>query len=360
MAANIFGERFFGRRQPAWHRIGTVMDADLTVSEAMNKVDIGFEIFTTPTYVYIDGQGYVTTESLGSTENGRKTSEYNAIMREPTIDDPQHRVLSVVGGQWTPVQTRELAQYLDPISEKYPVETLGALGYGEKIFITLDAGTQTIAGEEHHLYYLITDHRDGTGALTIAFTPVRVVCQNTLTTGLNAAKVSTSLKHNKQIKEDTRWWINIMNDMLRSQDQVVAQLDSLSHFTLNDGDANKILKVAYPEPSRPRKLNLTKGITADDVSKDTWLTILNDTKDMQEKYEKLKESKDKIRDAALERFHVFNDAQPQLANTPWAIWQAIVETEDYRKGWQNTSSALFGERAAIKARAFKSALALCQ
>ena len=40
MAANIFGERFFGRRQPAWHRIGTVMNTDATVSEAMKYVDV--------------------------------------------------------------------------------------------------------------------------------------------------------------------------------------------------------------------------------------------------------------------------------------------------------------------------------
>ena len=122
-----------------------------------------------------------------------------------------------------------------------------------------------------------------------------------------------------------------------------------------------VLKVSYPEPSRPRKLSLTKDITPDDVSKDTWLTILNDTKDMQMKFEKKKENQDKIRSAALTRFHVFNDEQPQLANTPWALWQAIVETEDYRKGWEvrNTSSALFGVRAATKARAFKSVSALC-
>ena len=359
MAASIFGERFFGRRQPAWHGLGTVMNEDLTVSQAMQHVDLGFEIYTTPTYIYVEEetqQGvtvgkYVTTESLGS--------EHNAIVREPTLDDPQHRVLSVVGGQWTPIQTKELASYLDPIAEKYPVETLGAIGHGEKIFITLDAGEKTIAGEHHHLYYLITDHRDGTGALTIAFTPVRVVCQNTLTTGLSSAKVSTALKHNKQIKADTQWWIRIMNNMLTSQDQVVAQLERLAHFQLAAGDVGRVLQTAYPEPSRPRKLNLTKDITPDDVSKDTWLTILNDTKDMQTKFEKLKENKDKIRNAALTRFQVFNDEQPKLANTPWALWQAVVETEDYRKGWRDTSSALFGDRAATKARAFKSVSALC-
>ena len=81
---------------------------------------------------------------------------------------------------------------LDPISEKFPVETVGAIGQGEKIFVSLDAGGSKIAGEDHELYWLITDHRDGTGAMTMAFTPVRVVCQITLITGLRNSKVSVN------------------------------------------------------------------------------------------------------------------------------------------------------------------------
>ena len=76
----------------------------------------------------------------------------------------------------------------------------------EEIGLPFKCGEAAIAGEHHKLYYLITDHRDGLGALTIAFTPVRVVCQNTLTTGLNQAKVSVSLSHNKMIKADTQWY----------------------------------------------------------------------------------------------------------------------------------------------------------
>ena len=162
MAASIFGERFYGRRTPAWHGLGVVMDQDCTVSEAMKYVDVDFEILTVPTMAQLPDGSIIDTSN-------------KAIVREPTNDDPEYRVLSVVGGDWTPIQMRDLANFLDPISEKFPVETLGALGHGEKVFLTLDAGDSEIAGEHHKLYYLITDHRDGGGALTIAFTPVRVV-----------------------------------------------------------------------------------------------------------------------------------------------------------------------------------------
>ena len=94
--------------------------------------------------------------------------------------------------------------------------------------------------------------------------------------------------------------------------------------------------------------------------RDTWLTILNDTKHLREEYDKRVERVEKIRAGALERFHVFNDEYPRLANTPWAMWQAVVETEDYRRGHADSATALFGQRANTKARAFKTALECCR
>ena len=67
-----------------------------------------------------------------------------------------------------------------------------------------------------------------------------------------------------------------------------------------------------------------------------------------------------LRDGAIQRFHAFNDQFTRLADTPYAIYQAIVETEDYRRGVNNSATAVFGQRADTKARAFKSALELCK
>ena len=347
MAASIFGERFYGRRTPAWHKLGVVMDQDCTVSEAMKYVDVDFKILTVPTMAQLPDGSSITTNS-------------NAVVREPTNDDPEYRILSIVGKEWTPIQMRDLATFLDPISEQYPVETLGALGHGEKVFLTLDAGETEIAGEHHKLYYLITDHRDGSGALTIAFTPVRVVCQNTLTTGLTSAKVSVSLTHNKMIKADTQWYISIFNSMLTAQGEVIAQMNRLSEFTLAKGELQNMLEVAYPNPSVPRRIKLSNGITADDVPVNTWMKIQNDTKHLREQYDRSKELNEMRKDGAMGRFHAFNDEFPKVANTPWAIWQAIVETEDYRKGQESSATSIFGARAATKARTFKAALALCK
>tara|TARA_Y100000004_G_scaffold66697_1_gene74727 strand:- start:2094 stop:3125 length:1032 start_codon:yes stop_codon:yes gene_type:complete len=342
MVASLFGDRFAGR-QPAWHRLGEVFPEGekVTASDGMRRADILFGIDKEPTY----------------TKSGLETGQY-AVVREPTSDDPERRVLASVGKEWTAIQAKDLGKMLDPISEKFPVETVGAIGNGEKIFLSMDAGASTIAGEDHELYWLVTDHRDGTGALSIAFTPVRVVCQNTLITGLRSAKVSVSLKHNKSIQTDASFYLDIFNQMAKTQENVVNAMNSMTKSTLNERQVQSVMTSAYPTASKPTRLKLSANITADDVPSNVWQRILNDKKEQKEEWEKRQSRVDKVKDGAMERLDVFNQEFPNLANTPWAVYNAIVETEDYRRGHDKSGTALFGGRAEAKARAFNKALDL--
>ena len=89
------------------------------------------------------------------------------------------------------------------------------------------------------------------------------------------------------------------------------------------------------------------------------MSILNDKKYAQDEFEKRRNRVQNIRKGAWERFQFFNDKNPALANTPWAAWQAVVETEDFRRGKSNSATAIFGQRAEAKSRAFNTALKLC-
>lgn len=348
MPANIFGERFYGHRQPAWHGIGTVMDENITATESMKVANIGFPVNKRPMWAELEDGTLLKTNSF-------------AVVREPTFDDPEHRILSTVGKDWTPIQAWELAKMLDPISEKYPVETVGALGNGEKVFFTLDAGGTKIAGEDHQLYYLVADHRDGGGALSIAFTPVRVVCQNTLTIGLSSAKVSVSLSHHSTIKADAEWYTGLFGQMMNAKETVTAVMNTLAEVSVKKDDIDRIIKSAYKDASQPRKLKLSNGIKPDDVPASVWSTLLNDKKEWEREWEKRQDRVESLRKGATERFEVFNDEFPNLAYTPWAGWQAVVETEDYRKGHSDAlSSAVFGDRAETKGRAFSTALEIAK
>ena len=349
MPANIFGDRFLAKREPAWHKLGETFEDPISMTQAVMRTGIDFHISKHPVTVQIDkgdeGIDLVPTKNF-------------AVVREPVEDDNQYRVLSIVGREWTPIQAMDLARMLDPITEKYPVETIGALGYGEKIFMTLDAGESKICGEDHHLYFLVSDHRDGGGALQIAFTPVRVVCQNTLTAGLQNAKINVRLTHTRNIESDTEWYIGLFNQMDSAREEAVAVMNTLSTTTITKDEAETVVKSAYPDASEPRRLTLAKDITPDQISGGVWAKLLSEKKDLVEEYDKRVERVESIRKIARERYDVFNDEFTDLAKTPWAIWQAIVETEDYRKGHTDSSTSVFGTRAEAKIRAFNKAKSL--
>jgi len=345
MPASIFGDRFLGRREPAWHRLGEVFDEPLTMSQAIKRAKIDFDIKKYPSYAYVeDDKGEVDLIPTGGF----------AVIREPTDDDPEHRILANVGKEWTAIPVQSLATMLDPLTEQYPVETVGAIGYGETIFMTLDAGESKIAGEDHRLFYLITDRRTGTGSLQFVFTPVRVVCQNTLMSGLSSAKVNVRLNHTKDIEKDAEWYMSIFHKMLDVKETVIPIFDSLATVNITDEEIAQVLYKAYPEASRPRRLVLANGISQSDVSKDVWTRLQGDKVSLMEEWEQRQDRVKRLRMGARERFDVFNEEYPNLANTPWAVWQAVVETEDYRKG-HSDSTAIFGQRADIKARAFAQA-----
>ena len=354
MPASIYGDKFASFREPAWHGLGKVFTERLTVSEAIELADIGFEIHKVPMYARVPvGDGFQNIE----------TSSF-AVLREPTKDDPEWQYLTSVGKQWTPIQVSDLARMLDPLSQKLidegnsGVETVGAIGRGEKVFITLDAGNSKIAGEDHNLFYLITDHRDGKGSLSIAFTPVRVVCQNTLTLGLRESKLRVAIQHRKTIVEDAEWYTNIFNLMARAKEDSIERLNVLSTVKIDEAEAKKVIEDSYPLPSMPSRFRYAKGVTPDDLPDTSAFVakLLRDKEHWQNKHAQATEAIQKHKDMAFERYDIFNQEFPNVSETPWAIYNAIVETEDYRKGKEanrgRQTATLFGTRATTKERAF--------
>lgn len=348
MAHEIFGDRFIGKREPAWHGIGEVFEDNLTATEAVSKAKLDFKIKKLQNRVLVDEDTYVMAPSY-------------SVVREPTDDDPQHRILGNVGEAWTPVQASDLARMLDPIAEKYPVETAGALKYGKKIFLTLNAGDATIAGEEHQIYYLVTDNRGGGGSLNIALTPVRVVCQNTLVWGLENAKVNVTLRHDADVVRDAEWYLGIVSQMLASQEQAINTMTQLSEVKITNEVAKGIVDAAYPNASIPKRMKLSNGVKADDVPAAVWQDILLNKESGDELYENRKKRIENHKSLAMEAYDIFNQQHPDNAETPWAIYNAVVEAEDFRKGAAGRQeSALYGKRAQVKVRAFDAAVTAAQ
>jgi hypothetical protein len=246
---------------------------------------------------------------------------------------------------------------LDKITEKWPVETVGALGYGERVFFALNLGDDKIAGEDVRQFFLLTEGKTGGHGITLAYTPIRVVCQNTLIAGLAEGTVTASFNHKGDVKKMLDLHVQLAPAMLRAQAAVKARMDAMALSRVTKEQVEEVLARAYIEPPRPKRLALA-GL----VEIDSPMGKMIDT--AAGKYEAYVTFIMRRRDEARALYAKINDEFPKIAETPWAIYNAVVENEDFRGGGtkvpqaRTSESRVYGTRAQAKVRAFEAASAL--
>lgn len=338
--ASLFGERFISRRVPAWHALGTIFDDAPTMSSAFLRANLD--------YTYTEGSVYVAIGDAHIAVPDKK-----AILRSPTIDDPMHRVLSIVGKDFGVVQNMDIAKILDELTERWPVETAGALGYGETIFATMNAGEAEIGGESIQKFFLLTDSKDGSRNLDIAFTPVRVVCQNTLTTGLQRAQSRFALQHTRDVGLYAQLGVNVLAGLQASEEDILRELQELTQVHFEEDEAVRLIAQIYPESEKSRQhLLIEQAIALPNVAPEI------ESMGKARKLSRLAQLEHTalLRGSARELLARFNDEQPSLAWTAWALYNSVVELEDFKQGRGSNAeiswSALRGSRAQTKTRAY--------
>lgn len=169
-------------REVPWHRLGKVVDEQLTAEEALVEAGLDWEVKRHPLYIHVDGE-VAPVEVPG---------------KFATVRMSDHKVLGAVGSAYRVLQNRDAFAFADGLvddgSAKY--ETAGSLKGGRKVWMmmTLPQGVQ-IAGEDVDLYLALTNSHDGKSAVQVMVTPVRVVCQNTLNLAVARATRTWAVRH---------------------------------------------------------------------------------------------------------------------------------------------------------------------
>lgn len=179
MSANV--ETMFYVRNVPWHGLGTrVMEAPAS-SEALKLAGLDWKVLQEPVY----------------TENGELIRGYKANVR-----DTDRKVLGVVTDRYKVVQNQDAFAFTDALlGQGVRYETAGSLMGGKKVWLLAHMPREyIISGERISPYLVFSNTHDGSGAVKVAVTPIRVVCSNTLNLALASAKRSWSMVHTGDIK----------------------------------------------------------------------------------------------------------------------------------------------------------------
>ncbi|MDE6664260.1 MAG: DUF945 domain-containing protein [Lachnospiraceae bacterium] len=180
MAANV--ESMFYTRQKPWHGLGTRVEEAPSSADALRLAGLDWKVVQKPIY----------------TDTGDIISGYKANIR-----DSDNRALGVVTDRYKIIQNSEAFAFTDTLLGKgVRYETAGSLQDGRRVWILARLPQEyIISGERISPYLVFSNTHDGSGAVRVALTPVRVVCNNTLNLALNTASRSWSMIHTGNIKD---------------------------------------------------------------------------------------------------------------------------------------------------------------
>lgn len=169
-------ESLFVTRTPAWHGLGTIVAESLTSEDAIRTAGLDWEVIPQPIYL-ADG-----TEIKGQMANVR------------TKDN---KPLGIVGDRYQIVQNTEAFAFTDALlGEGVKYESAGSLKEGKVIWLLAKLPNKfEILGDKVDPYVVFTNTHDGSGAVRVAMTNVRVVCMNTLNAAMRSAKRTWSARH---------------------------------------------------------------------------------------------------------------------------------------------------------------------
>nr|WP_294991393.1 DUF932 domain-containing protein [uncultured Sediminibacterium sp.] len=257
MAHNInFNERsggysFFSVKEKPWWNLGNVVEDYPNSREALQFAHLDYEVIKEDLYTTsfnADGQAMDFT---------KRVKTHYATIRKDTGD-----ILGVVGKDYQIVQNLEAFSFFDTIvgGDGIHYETAGALGNGERIFITAKLPDYIRVGKEDLIeqYLFLTTSHDGYGSITAAFTPIRVVCQNTLNAALKKHNNCIKIRHTANAKER----LEQAHKLMGITNTLSAQLENIfnrwSKVQISDPEVKKLIQQAMC-PNKEVYSNLQAG-----------------------------------------------------------------------------------------------------
>lgn len=253
---------FYGGREPAWHRLGTVIEQDTVVSnEAMRLARLDWNVELHP----------LISPVGRTTDNGEwDVVDIDIPDRFATIRMDTMQPLGVVGTKYTIVQNNEAFDFFDEIIGRGDAHyhTAGSLYNGRKVWALARLNRDILIGgdkdERIDPFICLVNGHDGNTPVSVYTTPIRVVCQNTLQWSLGGTKNKWKGKHTASITQkarDARDVLGISNEYF---DSLQTMGDALINQHINAADFHKMVERLVPLPEikegdSPRGLTIAQN-----------------------------------------------------------------------------------------------------
>lgn len=263
------------------------------------------------------------------------TADGEKVKANATFRQDNGNILGIVGPRYTPYQNDSLFDWAKPFVDAGECNwhTAGSLQGGEKVWGLLELERdplEIVVGDDVRKYIMISNSHDGSNAIRVGYTPIRVVCWNTLC----AAHYSTAsrlmkVRHTKNAVVKVDAIRDIMNHVNADFDATAAKYRYLAskQFTASSllEYVQKVLDANKPYDELPTRMQNT------------------------------------IQDIVKRSVEGIGQDIPGVAGTFWGAYNGVTEYLNYEYGRNadnRMSSLWFGQNANLNKKALDLALTM--
>jgi phage/plasmid-like protein (TIGR03299 family) len=249
-----------------------------------------------------------------------------------------------VGERYTILQNKEAFAWFQPWldAKEAALHTGGALFGGSRIWALAKVNRDPMeiaAGDVVEKYVLLSHSHDGSLAVRCGFTPIRVVCNNTLSMAhSDSASKLIRLKHSKNVHQNLENLRDVMNLINSEFEATAEQYRLLQRKSINQNDLRKYVKAVFAEDS----------------------VIWTEKERTKEQKEVVSERQKNILDSVLELCETGKGNNlPSVRGTYWSAYNGVTEYLSYVNGRNEDNrlnSLWFGQNASMNKRALQTAV----
>lgn len=249
--------------------------------------------------------------------------------------------LGIVKGRYTPVQNVEAFNFFDEAIGKNSAiwQTAGCFGNGERIFVSAKLPNNILVNGEDPVenYLVFTTSHDGSSGVKILFTPIRVICQNTLNAAIKQSNNYVSFRHTASVHTN----INAANEILGISKIITGSLQEeynhMAKLAMDDNKAQEIFSSIIFTDKEIENIAF-HGRTVQDLITRNWSAIQEVGVSMK-KVNALCE---------MNNYYHVGPGQRETLGTAWGVYGAVTgfySNVDNAEGVKRMDSLLYGDKS---------------
>jgi phage/plasmid-like protein (TIGR03299 family) len=306
-------------REP-WHGLGTKLDEPATAAEAIKAANLDWTVQKVPLYAVAD-------------DVSRRVKGHYAVVPVHKWQETDCPIFGTVGENYRALQNIEAFGWFDGIVGEGAAiyHTAGALGQGERVWILakLPGCIQVADDDITHKYLLLSNSHDGLGSVQIRFTPVRVVCANTLGQALREQGATIRVAHTRDLNQRLALARRNLKIVDTRYALIEAAFRQMVAVKMDRARLTTYLTMVFPDPNDPEDDRAAERVY-----------------------------KQRQRAALLFENGAGNKLRA-VAGTLWTAYNGVAELVDHAPTKRGDSARLehiwFGSGAGVKVRAFEAA-----